>query len=357
MSPAAPVPPALPHGGDLDGLRRRHGDRPPWIDLSTGINPHPWPVPEMPPQVLQRLPPRFDGALGHQDLCRIAARCYGCAPSCILPLAGSQQAIADLPQLAHSLPPGAIAVPRQGYGEHRRAWQRAGRELAHHRGPEHLQQLLDARRPQPIGLALLINPGNPTAAIAGRRQLLGLHRSLRRNHPHGTLIVDEAFADHCPQHSLAPLCGELPGLMVLRSLGKFFGLAGLRLGFLLGPPALLAAMPRNPWEPSHPAVWAGGLALADRRWQARTRAALRRRGARLAAMLAAAMPECRVEQAALFASIAGPPDALAAMHRQLAAAHIHIRHFGPPQAPHLLRLGLPPAHGWRRLRAALAGPG
>lgn len=324
----------LEHGGRLR-LAAAHYEIPlaDWLDLSTGINPHPWPVPALPAAVWQRLPETGDGL---EDA---AADYYGNAN--LLPVAGSQAAIQWLPAL---LPRAAVACLAPLYAEHPHAWQQAGHKV------RFLQQ---ATLPRALAAAtpyvLLCNPNNPTADRHPRQLVLDAAQALQKRG--GTLIVDEAFIDATPAESVTALAGtaDAPNLIVLRSLGKFFGLAGARVGFIFAAPALRQRLAEamGPWTLSGPARAVARLALADRHWQAEMRATLTAASGELAVLLA---PYGEVRQTPLFATLT-LPDA-AGLHAHLARRGILTRCFD--NLP-LLRFGLPanPSE-LARLQAALA---
>jgi cobalamin biosynthetic protein CobC len=324
----------LEHGG---GLRKAaaHYNIPleNWLDLSTGINPEGWPVPALPPEVWQRLPEDDDG------LEAAAAAYYGNAN--LLPVAGSQAAIHWLPAL---LPRAVVACISPIYSEHPQAWQRAGHKM---------RFLQNAMLPRALATAtpyvLLCNPNNPTAERHPHNLVVDAARQLKKRG--GWLIVDEAFMDPTPEESLTPLAGtdEAPNLIVLRSLGKFFGLAGARVGFIFAAPDILARMQEamGPWTVSGPAREVARLALLDTAWQAAARPRLQTAGERLHQLLA---PLGDVKSTALFATLSSARSA--ELHEALARQGILTRHFD--QQP-LLRFGLPAGEAdWQRLTDALA---
>ena len=233
----------LEHGGKLLAAAARYGIEPAsWLDLSTGINPAGWPVPSIPPAVWQRLPEQEDG------LVDAAAAYYGSAG--VLPVAGSQAAIQALPRLRDAC---RVGVPHPAYAEHAHAWRAAG----------HAVVAWDAAMGvDALDVLVLVHPNNPGGQIYARAELLDWHARLAVRG--GWLLVDEAFIDATPEASLAGLCPR-PGLIVLRSLGKFFGLAGARVGFVLAEPAVLGALEARlgPWAVSAPSRWVARAALAD----------------------------------------------------------------------------------------------
>jgi len=321
----------LKHGGAVAAAARHYGlPAGDWLDLSTGISPWSWPVPELPAAVWRALPEGDDG------LEQAAADCYGCAVAAVLPVPGSQYALQRLPAL---LPPGRVAVPRRGYAEHRAAWQAAGHAPVPYAGhAASLRTLVDNGA---VDHAVVINPNNPTAETMAREALLAVLDGLAARG--GLLLVDEAFADASPGDSLASQCPR-PGLVVLRSLGKFFGLAGLRLGFALAPPELRDALARElpPWAVAHPARWVGRRALADTTWQVEQRRRLQQAAADWLAFLRQALPAWDWRGTALFASGSGPAAECAAVYEALARRAVLARLFSAHDGAAMLRLGLPP---------------
>lgn len=319
------------HGGRLRQAAARYGiPLAGWIDLSTGINPQGWPVPSVPPPVWQRLPEEEDGL-------REAAADYYATPH-LLPLAGSQAAIQALP---HLRPPCRATLVAPGYAEHAYAWRAAG-----HRVREVPAEGIEGALPE-MDVLVLIHPNNPTGARFERDRLLAWQGRLAERG--GWLLLDEAFLDAAPESSLAPFCPR-PGLIVLRSLGKFFGLAGARVGFACAEPGLLDRLDRmlGPWTLAGPARWAASGALQDRAWQAEARRQLTGDSERLAGLLTghglAPGGGC-----ALFQWIETPRAA--DLHEALARRGILTRLFTDPPG---LRLGLPASEGdWERLDIAL----
>ncbi|WP_371323780.1 threonine-phosphate decarboxylase CobD [Dechloromonas sp. ZY10] len=323
----------LEHGGRLRAAATRHGillaD---WLDLSTGINPQGWPVPALPASVWNRLPEDDDG------LEAAAAAYYG--NDQLLPLAGSQAAIQMLPAL---FPHAAIACLGPLYAEHPHAWQQAGHKL---RQLNHatLTRALSAVTPY----VLCCHPNNPTAVTQSREGLLEAAAQLQKRG--GWLFVDEAFVDCTPELSVTPEAASAaaPNLIVFRSLGKFFGLAGARVGFLFAPEEIRHKLREalGPWAISGPAREVARLALADHAWQSATRPRLRAAGERLAELLG----RCgEVRHTPLFATLSS--ERAGELADFLAARGILVRNF-PEQA--LLRCGLPADEaGWQRLTAAL----
>jgi cobalamin biosynthesis protein CobC len=324
---------AIDHGGDLDAARRLFPNAPePWVDLSTGINPVPYPAPALEASAFRRLPSGADLA----GLRRAAARAYGVPdPDCVVAAPGTQILIETLPRLR---PRGRVAVLGPTYAEHAAAWARAGHAV---------ETVTEIAQGDGADVVVVVNPNNPDGRTFESGTLLALAADLARRG--GLLVVDEAFADLEP---VATLGGALrPGLVVLRSFGKTYGLAGIRLGFALGDPAhaTRAAQALGPWAVSGPALAIGRAALSDETWR---RTAARDRAAdagRLDRMIARAGGTV-IGGTCLFRT-ADFPDA-PGLFARLGAAGIYVRRFGA--APQRLRFGLPADKGeWCRLSRIL----
>jgi cobalamin biosynthesis protein CobC len=320
----------LDHGGNLDVAMRRFGGRvDDWIDLSTGINRCPYPVPELQPRHWGALPSRTEIESLHD-----AARQAYAATGPVLAIAGAQAAIQLIPSLA---PRGRARILAPTYQEFGGVLSAGNREV---------EEVGEVEALAGADLAIVVNPNNPDGRSHDPAKLLALL-------PHvGRLIVDESFADAAPGLSLAPEAGRA-GLLILRSFGKFYGLAGLRLGFVLGcatDVAALAAM-AGPWPVSGAAIEIGRRALMDRDWMARTTAQLTHSSERLDALAGTA--RWRLIGGTPLFRLYETADAKAAQER-LGRAHIWSRIF--PHAPGWLRLGIPGDETeWARLTAALAG--
>ncbi len=326
---------AREHGGGLDAAVARWGrPRADWLDLSTGINAEPYPVPSLAAEIWQRLP---DAAMNRRLTAAAAAR-YGVADvACVVAAPGSQALIQWLPWV---MAPSRVAVVGPTYNEHAPAWAAAG-----HRVIE--IAAVDAVTDD-VGVLVVVNPNNPD----GRRVAPERLRALAEER---LVVVDEAFADCRPEFSVAGAVGSPDlDLVVLRSVGKFYGLAGLRLGFALAgrETAALLRAALGPWAVSGPAAVVGATALADDAWTIATRDRLVAAAARLDAWLAA----CGLRLAGgteLFRLI---DDARAgALFEHLARAGILGRRFA--EQPTWLRLGLPGAAEKGRLAEALAAFG
>lgn len=339
MQPGASTPEGrsetVEHGGDLAAARLRFpAARGPWIDLSTGINPHAYTLPAIDAEVWRRLPQSSD----ERSVLQAASLRYGCQADRIVAAPGSQALIQVLPRLVNSVD---VAVLGPTYGEHAIAWARCGHRIV---GRRALSDIGDAR------VVVVVNPNNPTGRVIAADELRALAAVLAERG--GLLVVDEAFADFAgPNVSVA---AQLPpATVVLRSFGKAYGIAGVRLGFAVADPALCAKLrvELGPWAVSGPALAIGAAALADTRWLAEMRAKLPEDRRRLDALL----------QARGFSIEGGTHLFCLARHAQaqsiadkLGRSGIHVRRFAAE--PAWLRFGLPGAEAeWRRLADALAG--
>ncbi|MFD2263919.1 threonine-phosphate decarboxylase CobD [Lacibacterium aquatile] len=327
----------LPHGGNLGNARRQFPDAPePWVDLSTGINPFAYPVPPLEPEVFQRLP-EPDALLALQEA---AGHTYGgIAPTRVVAAPGTQIL---LPHLARLISPGRAAILAPTYAEHARAAALAGHKV------EAVATLADLAS---ADLAVLVNPNNPDGRLLPRTDLLELADRIGTHG--GLLIVDEAFMDVGPEG--ASLAADIIDrrLVVLRSFGKFHGLAGIRLGFALANPEIASNLRSQlgPWIVSGPALAIGIAALGDSAWAYYMRAKLIETAQRLDALLQAVGLEI-VGGTSLFRLIrAEKSDAL---WEHLARQGILTRRFD--QLPSHLRFGLPGNEAaWGRLETALRG--
>lgn len=310
------------HGGGIDAAAAQFGGaRADWIDLSTGINPEPYPLPAFPADCWTALPDH-----GAEAALLDAARSFWRVPDGaeIIAAPGASALIARMPALC----PEAACIPGPTYNEHARAFRAAGLEV----------------RDTPAPVRVMVHPNNPDGRLwpadtSGER----------------LTVIDESFGDVLPETSQIARAAE-PGVVVLKSFGKFWGLAGLRLGFaiarretLTGPSGHLSDL-LGPWAVSGPALVAGTAALSDRPWAEATRARLARDAARLDRLMLA--QGARVAGGTTLFRLYEVEDA---RHWQAALARQRIWTRVFPYSGTWLRLGLPPAQGWARVEAALAG--
>ena len=311
----------LLHGGALDAAVARYGGaRADWLDLSTGINPVATPHAPPPSGSWTRLPE----AGAERALEEAARRAYGVPDAlAVLPVPGTQAALQMLPRLYPSCD---VAVVSPTYTEHARCWA-----LAAHR-------VRAVPEPTDADVLVACNPNNPDGRDRDPRAVVDRGRVLT--------VVDEAFRDATPERSAVPLAGERT--LVLKSLGKFHGLAGLRLGHAIGPRALTGPLETalGPWAVSGPALHVGREALAAD--QDATARGLKDRAERLAGMLRA-MGVPIVGRTDFFALVRA--ERAERVHDRLAERHVWTRRFD--DHPHWLRIGLPTDDGFDRLAAAL----
>ncbi len=303
-----PVAHVIAHGGDLGEVRRRYPDALlPWIDLSTGINPVPYPIPDLPAEAWTHLPSH--GEL--QGLIDAAARRYNVDPHMVVAAPGTQALIQLLPRL---FPVSRVAIVGPTYEEHEVSWRRQGHDV----------RVVDTL-PTDSEVTVVVNPNNPTGRLASISDLQAVK---------GLLVVDEAFIDFHPRE--ASFAGR--NAIVLRSFGKAYGLAGVRLGIAIAEREFANQFrdELGPWAVAGSAIEIGRRALADDLWLARTAARLEVDGKRLDDLLTRA--GCTLlGGTALFRLVrhANAPALVDALGRH----GIHVRSF--PREPSWLRFGLP----------------
>ncbi|WP_114945869.1 threonine-phosphate decarboxylase CobD [Microvirga calopogonii] len=323
------------HGGDLDEARRLFPDAPePWIDLSTGINPIPYPMPPLPARLFERLPSPAD----HRDLEAAAAEAYGAAdPALVVAAPGTQILISLLPAL---FPRSRVAILGPTYAEHAHAWRGAGHEVSETGTVDGIGE---------ANIVVVVNPNNPDGRLLRRETLLGQAERLRPRG--GWFVVDEAFADFQGDETLVPVLPE--NVIVLRSFGKTYGLAGVRLGFAVAATGFAERLRRGlgPWSVAGPAMEVGRRALRDRTWRTAAQEARAEDARRLDALLSPLSDRAPGGTILYRLMESGRAPEL---FSHLGHRGIWVRRF--QTASRLLRFGLPgSAEDWRRLEIALAG--
>jgi cobalamin biosynthetic protein CobC len=327
----------MEHGGDLTlAIERFGGTRDDWLDLSTGINPYSYPLPDaLPSSAWTALPARS----AEEHLIAAARHAYRIPDHLgVIAAPGTQILLSLLPTI---LPDGPVVVATPTYTSHKDAWTREGR------APIEVSSVYSL--PADAKIVVLVNPNNPDGRLIDVKSLIDIAKTLSERG--GYLVVDEAFADVVPGASLLPHIGT-ENVVVLRSFGKFFGLAGLRIGFLAGERIAIANMSDllNSWSLSGPALEIGARALRDSAWQDRITRQLIEDMADLTVALS---------QAGLSVFGGTPLYALAglrnpkALHEALARRQIWTRIFD--YAPTWIRFGLPGGpENLKRLTDALA---
>ncbi|MDJ0511829.1 MAG: threonine-phosphate decarboxylase CobD [Methyloceanibacter sp.] len=323
------------HGGDLGAARSLFPNAPePIVDLSTGVNPHPYPIVATSAEDFARLPE--PAALS--QVSALASDFYG-APSAenIVVAPGSQILVALMADL---IPKGRAAILGPTYAEHARVVALAGHEVRTVATPAELND---------AALAVVVNPNNPDGCLTPRDDLKSI---AERSRAHGgLLIVDEAFMDVGPEGETLCGCVEEAPIAALRSFGKFFGLAGLRLSFAVTNRDFAARLRARlgPWPVSGPALAIGTVALQDSDWIDSTRSMLRVNAERLKSLLQGAGLTL-VGMTDLFCLVTSSFAQEAFM--KLGEAGIVVRRFDENQQ--ILRFGLPGKETeWRRLNDAL----
>jgi cobalamin biosynthetic protein CobC len=327
------------HGGRLGEARRRFSGAPqPWIDLSTGVSPHPYPAPPANPATRARLPDPDEIA----GLEAVASEAFGGPSEAVLATAGVE---AGLRLLASVLPARRIGVVEPTYGGHAGAWRAVGATVIGlpRRDIDVMAKAFDA--------LVVVNPNNPDGAVTAPERLLALADQMARRD--GWLIVDEAFAEVAPEASVLPLMAggsRAERLIVLRSFGKFYGLPGLRLGFVAARPDLIARLRlrQGEWPVSADAIAAGLAAYPDAAWARAARDRLATAARRLDDLLARAGLDV-VGGSSLFRLV----DAADAQDRFAALANAGVLTRPFPYNPRWLRFGLPADADWPRLETAL----
>jgi len=311
---------AVVHGGDLKAASERFGEPSAgWLDLSTGISPHAYPLPPLPLDAWTRLP----DAAREDRLIEAARGYYGAVKASIVAAPGSQALIGAL---AETRPRSRVAILAPTYAEHAYRWRAAGHDVA---------EVAADDIPSGVDVLITVNPNNPDGRILARGTLMSLYQRLAGRG--GWLVVDEAFADLNPDASVADWCGE-PGIVVLRSFGKFFGLAGVRLGFALADESIGTDLRRRlgPWAVSGPALTIGQRALSDVSWIGDHRHQLRQQAEVFDTLLAGAGFK-RIGGTALFRLVRHPKAA--DLYEALAREGVLTRVF--LEIPGALRIGLP----------------
>ncbi|MGQ3141486.1 threonine-phosphate decarboxylase CobD [Rhizobium oryzihabitans] len=329
---------AIRHGGNLGRARLMFPEAPePWIDLSTGINPHSYPHSPIPASAFARLP-EPDAA---EELKGLAAASFGAPSARHVSLSPGTQML--MPLLAHiaverGAKSGAVLSP--AYAEHARTARMAGLTVT---------EVENIRDLSAHDYAVVVNPNNPDGRITDREALLSLAETMRRKG--GLLVVDEAFIETGGAESLANAAGH-DALVVLRSFGKFYGMAGIRLGFAIAHPDIAGELEARlgPWAVSGPALHIATQALADREWQFSMRQRLAEEAQRMNGLL---------QKAGL--TIAGGTSLFtlvrdhraAELFEHLGRCGILMRIFD--ERPNDMRFGLPGAEEeWQRLEEALS---
>lgn len=300
------------HGGGIDAAIAQYGGtRNDWTDLSTGINPIPYPLPSFHGYHWTQLPDR-----AAFDAFEAAARKFWQVPANaeIIPASGASAIIAMLPSVLK----GATAViPEPTYNEHRAAYLAHGWEMTN-KGD----------------VKTIVHPNNPDGHLYSTADLNAQ-----------TCVIDESFCDVCPELSMMSHAID-DGHLIIKSFGKFWGLAGMRLGAVIAPKSFAPALRDRigPWAVSGPALYTGTRALQDAHWANDTRQRL--------AQDAQKLDQIMLDKGAK--TMGGTTlfrlyhvDNAGAWYDRFAQNRILTRVF--PYSQHFLRLGIPAHDQWQRV--------
>ena len=320
----------LEHGGDLSKASVKYRrDESQWLDLSTGIAPWSWPIPQIPESVFASLPSN------NGKLEQAAAAYYG--NSSLLAVPGSQAAISHLPRFFSKC---KVGVLWPSYAEHFASWQHYGHQVVALKQHEIDEQL------ETLRILVVVNPNNPTSQFIPLNTLLDWKHRLAKNN--GFLIIDEAFIDTQPQQSFLHSGLDLNNVIVLRSLGKFFGLAGVRLGFIFAHQSILQFLQSQlgPWSVNHVAQCLGSQALLDKPWHIKQTLRLQQNARQL--------QQAFSKWSGLLSSdyfVWIQTKNAESIHEHFAKAGIWTRLFSQPKS---IRIGLPKnKNDWKELRKAI----
>ncbi|MFT6207741.1 MAG: cobalamin biosynthetic protein CobC [Colwellia sp.] len=342
--------PLLVHGGQLNEVAQRYQiPLEKWLDLSTGISPINYPIPAIPENIWQQLPQP------NQAMLSAAKNYYGTQNISVT--SGSQAVIARLPALYLNhinQPANGIEVwlPEVGYKEHERAWHDAGFTIKNY---QHLPTCEVLSR---YAIVVVINPNNPTGELQQQQTLTTLLTTLESLS--GWLIVDEAFMDVItPSQSLIHLTAN-KHLFVLRSIGKFFGLAGIRIGFVSAHPSWINKLQQlsSPWEVNGPAQFITEQALKNKVWQVAQQQQLIALSIKLEALLAKTFlpnqhksndPSITISGCGLFKTLVHPQAT--ELYQKFCCQGLYVRLCDEKNA---LRFGIPDQEQYQILAKLLA---
>ena len=325
----------LSHGGNIEVAAKKYGlPVEHWLDLSTGISPWSYPIPILPESVWRDLPPPND------DLLEVAKHYYQCEERDVVVTPGSQVSIRLIPQL---LKQSSVAIPSIGYQEHAQSWSMAGHRVHYYQSADELNVLLASNT---VHHVVIINPNNPSGEVFSFEKIKKIAQTVK-----GTLIVDEAFIDtFANQESFSSAVKiSSDNVIVLRSVGKFFGLAGIRVGFAIGCGhpvlrklnALLA-----PWSISHVSQYVVTLALSDREWKSQQRIRILEQSDRFEPVLQDLFNKYMTNpvvfrNTGLFHTVFSDQNDLRDLHDTLARVGVWTRLFNSNDNPAWLRFSLP----------------
>ena len=204
-----------------------------------------------------------------------------------------------------------------------------------------------------LDVLVLINPNNPTGELIDSHTIK--QWQLKMASHQGYLIIDEAFMDSTPEKSILSNCAN-DNLIVLRSVGKFFGLAGVRCGFVIAPDKILSLLRyhQGPWSVSGPSRWLVKQALMDKIWIEDNKKHLQKASIKLEGLLrkylTANYPQQLIAGTVLFKTLF--LDNANLLYEQLAENGVLVRMLDNKKG---LRFGLPANEKqWQRLETVLS---
>lgn len=331
MTEIAPQP---IHGGDILTASKQYGiATSDWLDISTGLNPEAYPTDALTAATFQKLP------YIQPDFIQAAISYYG-NPN-LLAINGIQTAIKQLPSILKTQP---ILLPEYGYSEYQYQWQQQNTQIKYYpafdsqAAYQTIQKLLTTK--QPFNL-VIINPNNPTGMTFNPDRL----RQIAEQMPTGSyLIIDEAFIDLTPQISV--LQQHLyPNMIVLRSFGKFFGLAGIRLGFIFAAKEIRLKLQQKLglWHVNGPAQALAIMALTDNNWQQKMQQRIRKNASMTQQILQPLMDKYQISKpihTPLFSSYCLSREQAQKIEQHFGKNGVLIRRIKLNQTQELLRFGI-----------------
>jgi len=332
------LPKQLSHGGELEKFSKQYGIAiDDWLDLSTGISPYSYPIPIIPTKIWQRLPEKTDA------FTQVVNDYY--QTKNWLVCSGSQSAIQVLPKLWFNKcqQVSKVWVPKIGYKEHAKAWTYTLLNRSTQNSVIQYKELPTFEALTENCVVIIINPNNPTGQVYRKQILLDLANNLKMKK--GLLIIDEAFIDYEKEQSFFEEISHFSNLVILRSLGKFFGLAGLRVGFILSNQHWLDDFDSELgiWSVTGPSLYVTEQALRNIDWQKAQKQRLAFQSERLAVLLEDCF-ETLVKGTTLFKSV--ELDHATDIHQQLCRQGILVRLSDEKDR---LRFGIPDEVGYQRL--------
>ncbi len=234
----------IQHGGDIDlAIKKYGGQRADWIDLSTGINRTSYPWQENVKVELRDLP--SNKLL--RSLEKAASRAYKVAEDKdTAAVQGAQQIISLLPICLKNY--NSVAILGPTYNEYEKAFKSSEIKA---------ETVSEVSKLSSSDIAIVVNPNNPTGKVIAEEILNDLSKKVR------ILIIDESFKMFSSRR-----IQKFDNVIQINSLGKFFGLAGVRLGFVSGPSNFIKSVRGmlGPWPVSSIAAEIGKIALNDQAW-------------------------------------------------------------------------------------------